>query len=84
MVLKIIVVLLFIALLISLTSGLVFLLKDMNSPSKRTLYTLGIRITLASLLMATIFYGLYTGQLGSGAPWDRKLTKEQLQQLNNQ
>lgn len=84
MALKIIVVVLFIGLLISLTSGLVFLLKDIDSPTKRTLYALGVRITLAALLLITIFYGLYTGQLGSGAPWDRVLTKEQVQQIQQQ
>jgi hypothetical protein len=78
--LKIIIVLLFIGVLVSLSSGLVFLLKDIESPSKRTVYALGVRISLATLLMATIFYGLYTGQLGSHAPWDIKLTKEQVQQ----
>jgi len=78
--LKIIIVLLFIGVLVSLSSGLVFLLKDIESPSKRTVYALGVRISLAALLMATIFYGLYTGQLGSHAPWDIKLTKEQVQQ----
>jgi hypothetical protein len=84
MVLKVIVVLLFISLLISLTSGLVFLLKDIESPTKRTLYALGVRIILAALLLITIFYGLYTGELGSNAPWDRKLTKEQMQQIQQQ
>ena len=83
MTLKIIVVLLFISLLISLTSGLVFLLKDIQEPSKRALYALGTRITLASVLMGTIFYGLYTGQLGSNAPWDIKLTKDQIQQMQS-
>ncbi|MFT6102231.1 MAG: hypothetical protein ACJAZJ_000726 [Candidatus Endobugula sp.] len=78
--LKIIIVLLFIGVLVSLSSGLVFLLKDIESPSKRTVYALGVRIGLATLLMTTIFYGLYTGQLGSHAPWDIKLTKEQVQQ----
>jgi len=79
--LKIFILLLFIGVVISLSSGLVFLLKDIDSPQKRTLYMLGIRITLATLLLGTIFYGLYTGQLGSEAPWDRKLTKEQIQQI---
>lgn len=78
--LKVIIVLLFIGILVSLSSGLVFLLKDIESPTKRTVYALGIRISLATLLMVTIFYGLYTGQLGSNAPWDIKLTKEQVQQ----
>ena len=56
--LKIIIVLLFIGLLVSLSSGLVFLLKDIHSSKKRTLYALGIRIGLAALLLVTIFYGL--------------------------
>ena len=68
--LKIIIVLLFLAIVASLSSGLLFLLKDMGSQSKRTLYALGIRITLAALLLISIFYGIYTGQLGSRAPWD--------------
>jgi len=80
MLLKIIIIILFIGVVVSLTSGLVFLLKDIESPTKRTVYALGIRIGLASLLMMTIFYGLYSGQLGSSAPWDIKLTKEQVQQ----
>ncbi len=81
MLLKIIIVLLFIGVVISLSSGLVFLLKDIESPTKRTVYALGIRVILAALLLGTIFYGLYTGQLGSHAPWDIKLTKEQVQQI---
>ncbi|MGH1439881.1 MAG: DUF2909 domain-containing protein [Cellvibrionaceae bacterium] len=79
MALKILVVILFIGVVVSLTSSLVFLLKDIESPKKRALYALGTRITLAVLLMATIFYGLYTGQLGSGAPWDAKPTKAQIE-----
>lgn len=76
---KILIVVLFIGVVVSLTSGLIFLLKDIESPTKRTLYALGIRIVLAVLLLGTIFYGLYTGQLGSNAPWDAKPTKEQMQ-----
>lgn len=68
---KIVIVILFIAVVFSLSSALVFLLKDMGSASKRALYLLGIRISLAALLLASIFYGLYTGQLNSSAPWDR-------------
>ena len=79
--LKLLIVLLFIGVVLSLSSSLVFLIKDIESPKKRALYALGIRITLAALLMTTVFYGLYTGKLGSSAPWDRKLTKEQVQQL---
>ena len=79
MALKIVIIVLFLGVIISLSSGLAFLLKDMQSPTKRTVYALGIRISLASLLMITIFYGLYTGQLGSMAPWDAKPTIEQMQ-----
>ena len=77
---KIIIVVIFIGLVISLTSSLVFLLKDIESQKKRTLYALGIRIVLAALLMGTIFYGLATGHLGSHAPWDKKISREQLKQ----
>jgi hypothetical protein len=80
MAIKILVLVLFIGVVISLTSSLIFLLKDIQSPTKRALYALGIRVTLATLLLGTIFYGLYTGQLGSGAPWDKKISKGQLQQ----
>jgi hypothetical protein len=71
MLLKIVILILFVAVVISLTSGLIFLLKDMNVPeSKRGLYALGVRITLAATLMATIAYGIQTGQLKNKAPWD--------------
>ncbi len=80
MLLKITIVLLFFGVLASLSSGLYFLLNDMGSESKRTLYALGIRITLAALLLISIFYGLYTGKLGSTAPWDRHTTLQQPQE----
>jgi p-aminobenzoyl-glutamate transporter AbgT len=74
MLLKTIIVLLFIAILISLFGGLNFLVKDLGSNSKkRLLYALGIRITLAMLLLGTIIYGAYTGQIKSQAPWDKQL-----------
>lgn len=70
--LKFLIVVLFIAVVASLSSGLVFLLKDMSvTDSKRTLYALGIRITLAATLLLVIAYGIYSGQLGSTAPWDQ-------------
>ncbi len=71
--LKVVIVLLFIGIVISLSSGLVFLVKDFGNPKRRTLYSLGIRITLASLMMGLIVYGYYTGQLFSTAPWDKKI-----------
>ncbi|QIL90665.1 DUF2909 family protein [Microbulbifer sp. SH-1] len=71
--LKAIIVLLFVAVLASLTSALVFLLRDMGAPeSKRTLYALGIRITLAALLLLAIWYGFYSGILSNTAPWAKK------------
>lgn len=66
--LKIIIVVLFFAVLASLSSGLWFLLKD-TQDSKRTLYALGARITLAALLLIAISYGLATGLLSMQAPW---------------
>ena len=65
----------------SLTSGLVFLFKDTEQPdSKRTLYALGVRITLAGLLLSAIAYGFYTGELrmGVNAPWHAQATSEVL------
>lgn len=79
MALKLFILLLFVGVVISLSSGLVFLLKDIHSPTKRTLYALGIRITLAATLLMTIFLGLYTGHLGSGAPWDRIISKDRME-----
>lgn len=69
MLLKILIVVLFIAVLASLSSGLVFLFKDQESGRKRVLYALGTRVCLAAALLGLVFYGLATGQLGMGAPW---------------
>ncbi len=74
--LKVVIVLLFIGILISLSSALVFLMKDVGNPRKRILYALGIRITLAVALITAVIYGFYTGQLSSKAPWDRQLHPE--------
>lgn len=81
--LELLIIILFIAVIISLFSSFVFLLKDVDSPSKRALYALGIRVSCATLLLGTIFYGLYSGELGSHAPWDKRLTREQVQQLHS-
>jgi hypothetical protein len=71
---KVIIVLLFVALVVSLFSGYVFLLKDKGS-SNRTWSSLSVRLVLAALLMGFLIYGVYTGQLGSNAPWDARLAK---------
>lgn len=79
--LKILIVLEFIALIVCLSSGFVFLMKDIGVPeSKRTLYALGARISLAVLLMLTVAYGIQTGQLRNNAPWDQP---KPIPQINN-
>jgi H+/Cl- antiporter ClcA len=70
--LKTIILLLLLGVVLSLFSGLLFLFKDSDrQDSKRTLYALGLRITLAGALLLTVLYGFYTGQLrmGTSAPW---------------
>ncbi len=70
--LKIIIIVLLLGVIASLFSGLVFLFKDSDrTDSKRTLYALGIRVSLAAMLLGTIFYGFQTGELrlGTKAPW---------------
>jgi flagellar biosynthesis protein FlhB len=58
--------------LLSLVSSLFFLLKDQGTTeSKRTVYGLGVRVSLGVLLIILITYGLYTGQLGNSVPWDQ-------------
>ena len=78
MLLKFIIILLFIAVLLSLSSGLYFLMKDIGDNRKRTLYALGVRIVLASLLVGAITYGYLSGKLRSTAPWDRTLHPERV------
>jgi len=66
---KVIIVLLFIALVVSLFSGYVFLIKDQGT-TRRTWHSLTVRLILAVLLMGFLIYGVYTGRLASQAPWD--------------
>lgn len=66
--LKVVIFLLLLAMIASLTSGAVFFFKDQGQ-SRRTLYALGIRVTLAILLLITVSWGLYSGQLTLSAPW---------------
>ncbi|MBD2857561.1 DUF2909 domain-containing protein [Spongiibacter sp. KMU-158] len=79
--LKVVIVVLFIALVISLFSSLAFLMKDKGS-TMRTWHTLSIRLVLASLLMGFLIYGIYTGQLGSNAPWDQRYLEKGSAVLN--
>jgi len=69
-VLKAIILILLFAVVASLFTGLGFLFKDsQRNDSKRLLYALGVRISLAAMLLLVIFYGLQTGQLTLHAPW---------------
>lgn len=70
--LKTAIIIVFVALLLSLGSGLVFLFKD-KGEGKRTMYALGIRVTLAATLLVLITYGVLSGQLHSQAPWSKHL-----------
>lgn len=66
--LKVIIIVLLIGILISLACGFIFFYKD-KGRSKRVLYALGVRVTLAVLLMACVTYGLFSGNLTLQAPW---------------
>jgi len=66
--LKTIIVLLLIGILASLVAGFVFFYKD-KGRSKRVLYALGVRVTLAVVMIVCIFLGLATGELTLQAPW---------------
>ena len=69
--LKTLIVLLMIALVASLASGLVFLMSDQGNPEKKRLFTsLGVRLGLGACLLLVIIYGVITGELGHQNPWD--------------
>jgi hypothetical protein len=72
MLLKTVIFIVIALILLSLGSSLFFLLKDQGTTeSKRTVYGLGVRVSLGILLIILITYGLYTGQLGNSVPWDQ-------------
>ncbi len=66
--LKVVIVFLFIALVISLFSSLSFLIKDQaagnNDNGRRTWNALTVRIVLATLLMSFLFYGIFYRSTG--------------------
>lgn len=68
--LKIAIIILFIGVVISLFTGLTFLIKDQGDGKKRQWYALGVRVLLAGSLLGLIAYGIQSGQLQFGAPWD--------------
>ena len=69
--LKTAIVILMIALVISLGSGMYYLMTDQGDKHKRRLFnSLGVRLGLAIALAGLIVYGVATGQLGHRNPWD--------------
>lgn len=66
--LKIVIVLLLIAIVISLAAGFVFFYQD-KGRSKRVMYALGVRVVLAIVLLICVYYGLATGQIVFQTPW---------------
>ncbi|MFI8380927.1 twin transmembrane helix small protein [Pseudomonas sp. NPDC079086] len=66
--LKAAIVLLLLATLISLFSGLFFLVKDEGRTS-RVVNALTVRVSLTALTVALIAWGFYTGQLVSHVTW---------------
>jgi uncharacterized membrane protein len=69
--LKILIYIVLFLLVLSLASGLFFLLVDQGKPDKkRTAYSLGLRVILAIILIVLVTIGLSTGQLGNTVPWE--------------
>ncbi|MGH8354358.1 MAG: twin transmembrane helix small protein [Pseudomonas sp.] len=66
--LKAAIVFLLLATLVSLFSGLFFLVKDQGR-SSRLVNALTVRVTLAALILVLIAWGFYSGQLANHAPW---------------
>jgi hypothetical protein len=69
--LKAAIIVLMLALVASLGSGFYYLMLDQGDANKRrTFHSLGVRVSIAVMLMALIAYGVATGQLGHMNPWD--------------
>jgi Protein of unknown function (DUF2909) len=66
--LKAAIVFMLIATIISLFSGLFFLVKD-DSRSNRVVMALTVRVCLAAITVALIAWGFYSGQLQTHATW---------------
>ncbi|WP_346798135.1 DUF2909 domain-containing protein [Halomonas sp. Bachu 37] len=61
--LKVLIALVFVAMLVSLVAGANFLLRD-DQASRRLLVSLKWRISLGCLLIALLIYGFWFGDLG--------------------
>ena len=69
--LKIAILVLMLALLVSLGSGFYFLMTDQGDKTRRqTLHSLGLRLGIGIALVVVIVYSIATGQLGNRNPWD--------------
>ncbi|MCO2683404.1 twin transmembrane helix small protein [Pseudomonas aeruginosa] len=66
--LKVAIVLLLLATLVSLFSGLFFLVKDQGHGS-RVVNSLTVRVVLAAATLVLVASGFYSGELNSHAPW---------------
>ncbi|CAN7362542.1 twin transmembrane helix small protein [Pseudomonas sp. LjRoot71] len=66
--LKAAIILLLLATLVSLFSGLFFLVKDEGRTS-RVVNALTLRVTLTALTIALVTWGFYSGQLVSHVTW---------------
>lgn len=75
--LKLVILINFLLLVISLFSSLFLVFKDRGKGS-RVLMALSTRVGLALSLLALIGYGLFSGQIGSRAPWDPILNEADL------
>lgn len=66
--LKAAIVFLLLATIVSLFSGLFFLVKDQGN-SSRLVNALTVRVVLAGLTLALVTWGFYSGQLVTHATW---------------
>ena len=69
MLVKILFVVLMIAMLISLFSSAAFMIKDKKGAMTRSFMALRVRVVIAGLLLLTLAYGLYSGQIVVNSPW---------------
>jgi hypothetical protein len=67
--LRALIIVLLVGIVISLATGFVFFFKD-KGRSKRVMYALGVRVSLAVILMICVLYGFSTGELTMQAPWN--------------
>ncbi|MDD1965395.1 twin transmembrane helix small protein [Pseudomonas sp. NPDC090203] len=66
--LKVAIVVMLIATIVSLFSGLFFLVKD-DASSTRLLKALTVRVLCAAITLTLIAYGYFSGQLVYHTPW---------------